>query len=91
MDLWEILPYVRLINCRFHLFPRLPPNIFFCFSDRQVALFFFLLLSFPLSILQRHHEEGNFFSEYDQSNWFFYKGYYLEGSLSLLCVEELIH
>jgi hypothetical protein len=39
---------------------------------------FFLLLSLPLSVLQWHHEGGNIFSEYDQFNWLFYVGYYLE-------------
>ena len=30
-----------------------------------VFFFFFLLLSLPSSVLQWHHEGGNFFSEYD--------------------------
>ena len=60
----------------FHLFryqiPTLAHNIFFCFSNHQGAVFFFfLLLSIASSILQWHHEVGNFFSEYDQSNWLF--------------------
>ena len=33
-------------------------------------MFFFLLLSLPSSDLQWHHEEGNFFLEYGQPNWF---------------------
>jgi hypothetical protein len=36
------------------------------------------------TMFQWYHEEGNFFLKYDQSNWFFYVGYYLEVSNSLL-------
>ena len=96
-DLWKIfiLPYVGLINSRFHIFQSsnlLSPNIFFCFSNNQGAVFFFfLLISLASSVLQWHHEEGNFFSEYDRSNWLFYVGYYLEVSSSLLYVQELVH
>ena len=50
----------------------------------------FLLPSTLPSVLQWHHEGGNFFSEYCQSNWRFYIGYYLEVSSSLLYVQELI-
>ena len=81
--------YVRLINGCFYLFldlefPPLGPNIFFWFSNHQGAVFFFfLLLSLPSSVLQWHHEGGNIFSEYDQSNCLFYVGYYLEVSSSL--------
>jgi hypothetical protein len=53
------------------------------------VFFFFLLLSLPSSVLQWHHG-GNFFSEYDQFNWLFYLGYYLEVSSSLLYVQELV-
>ena len=49
-------------------------------------MFFFLLLSVPSSVLQWHHEEGNFFSEYDQCNWLFYVRYYLEVPSSRLYV-----
>ena len=35
------------------------------------------------SVLQCHHDGGNFFSEYDRSNWLFHVGYYLEMSSSL--------
>ena len=64
------LPYVRLINCRFLLFrssySSFSSYIFFWFSNQGAVLFFFLLLSLPSSTLQWHHEEDNFFSEYDQ-------------------------
>ena len=33
----------------------------------------------------------NFLSDYDQSNWVFYVGYYLEVSASLLYVQERVH
>ena len=77
--------YLCLINCRLHIFnlqlPHLAPNIFSCFSNHLGAVFFiFLLLLLPPSLHQWHHEGGNFFWEYDQSNWLFYVGYYLEVS-----------
>ena len=69
--------------------PPLAPSIFFCFSNHQGSvLFFFLILSLPLSVFQWHHEKGNFFSEYDQSNWLFYVGYYLEMFSSIFYVQE---
>ena len=43
------------------------------------------------AVLQWHHEGGNFFSEYERSNWLFYVGYYLEVSSSLLYGQELTH
>ena len=71
--LWKIT-YVRLINWSFHFST-------FCFLIYSQYLLLFLkslrscvLLStllHPSSVLQRHHEEGNLFLEYDQSNWFF--------------------
>ena len=97
MDLWKrFLPQVRLINCRFHFFDlQLPPfalNIFSCFTNHQGAVFFFsLLLSLPSFLIQCHHEGGIFLSEYDQPNWLFYVGYYLEVSSWLLCVQEFLH
>ena len=70
--------------------PPLAPKIFFSFSNHQGPVFFlFLLLSLPSSVLQWHHEGGNFSSEFDRSNWLFNVGYYLEVS-SLLYVQELI-
>ena len=54
------LPYVQLINCHFHLFDLQlspsAPNIFFCFSNHQRAVFFlfFLFLSLQSSVLQWH-------------------------------------
>ena len=39
--------------------PPLAPHIV-CFSNHQGAVFFFLLLSLPSSVLQWHHEWGNF-------------------------------
>ena len=84
-DLWKLLPYVWLINCGFHLFrssaSSFSSQYFSCFSNHLGAVFsfFFLLLSLPSSVLQWHHVEGNFFSEYDQCNWIFYIGYYLGG------------
>ena len=99
MNLWNItcITYVRLINCRFHLFcylqlPSLACNIFLCFSNHLGAAFlFFLLLSLPSSVLRWHQEEGNFFLEYDESNWLFYAVYYLEMSSSVLYVKEFVH
>jgi hypothetical protein len=41
---------------------------FFCFPNHNGPVFFFLGLSVPSSVFQYHHEGGNFFSEYDQSN-----------------------
>ena len=68
------------------------PNIFSCFTIHQGAVFFFsLLLSLPSSVLEWHHEEGNVSSEYVQSKWLFYVGYYLEVSSSLLYDQELVH
>ena len=57
-------------------------------KSSKTVFFFFLLLSFPLSVLQWHHDGGNFFSEYDRSDWLFNVGYYLEVSSSLLYVQE---
>jgi len=72
--------------------PLLGQNIFFCFSGHQGSIFFFfLLLSLTLTVLQWHHEESNFFSEYGRSIWLFYVWYYFEVSSSLLYVQELVH
>jgi hypothetical protein len=53
------LPFIRLINCRFHLHLQLPPLgkcVFSCFSYHQGAVsFFFLLLSLPSSVNQSVH------------------------------------
>ena len=82
-------PYVRVINCRFHLFLSSPSFFSFqyllLFLQEDVLFLFYLLLSIPLSVLQWHHEEGNFFSEY----WLFCILYYLVVSPSLLYVQEL--
>ena len=91
---YVFLPYVGLIH--FHLFylqlPPLAPNIFCCFSNHQGAVFFFFLLLFlQSSVTQWRNDGGNFFLEYDQSNWLFYVRYYLEVSSSLLYVQELVH
>ena len=59
-------------------------------SHQGAVFFFFLFLSLPSSTIQWHHEGGNFFSEYDRSNWLFYVGYYLAMSSSLLYIQELI-
>jgi hypothetical protein len=82
--------YVQLMNCRLNLFRSSASSfssqyLLLFFSNHLGAVFFFfLLLSLPLFVLQWHYEGGNFFSEYDQSNWLFYIGYYLEVSSSLL-------
>jgi hypothetical protein len=53
-------------------------------SFASFSVFGFLLyyvvpnIFFCFSYRQRHHEEGKFFSEYDQNNWFLYVEYYLE-------------
>ena len=87
--------YLRFINCRFHFFdlqlPPLAPNIFCFLNHLGAVFFFFLLLSLPSSALQWHHEGGNFFSEYDRSNWLLCVGYYLEVSSSFLYVQEFVH
>jgi hypothetical protein len=49
------------------------------------SLWSLLHLQFP----NLYHEEGNLFSEYDQSNWLFYVGYYSLVLSSLLYVQEL--
>ena len=98
MDLWKItcISYTCVINCYFHLFdlqlPSLASNIFY-FSNHQgtIMFLFFLLFSLMPSVLQWHHEEGNFFSEFDQPNRFFYAGYYLEAFSFPLYVQELHH
>ena len=50
---------------------------------------FFFILPFSLlsPALQWHHREGNFFLEYDQYNWLFYVGWYLEMSSSLQYIQ----
>ena len=47
-------PYVQLDKMLFPLFfPPLAPNVFCCFSNHEgAALFFFLFLSLPSSVLQ---------------------------------------
>ena len=79
--------YVRLMNCRFHLFRSVDSSfsseyVLFLNSSRN-CFFFFLLILFPSTVLQWHHEGGNFFSQYDQSNWIFYVGYYLRCTKAL--------
>ena len=67
------------------------------FSSQYLLLFLkssrscVLLLPTPFTsvICQWHNEGGNLFSEYDQSNWLFYVGYYLEVSSSILYIQEL--
>ena len=74
----DILPFPYLFDLQL---PPLASNIVFFFIIHQGAvffIFFFLLFSLPSSVLQWHHEGGNFFSEYDRSNWLFYVGFYLE-------------
>ena len=66
-------------------------NIVFCFSDQQRTELLLLLLSLLSSVLQFHREEGNFFLEYGQINWFYYAEYYLKAFSSLLFVRELLH
>ena len=53
----------------FSLHP-LSPNIFFCFSNHQGAVFFFfLLLSISSFVFQWYREGTNFFLEYGQFHW----------------------
>ena len=64
------------------------------FSSQYLLLFLCVFLPTPFtSVLSpsMHHEEGNFFSEYDRSNWSFYIGCYLDMSSSLLYVQEIIY
>ena len=98
MELWKIcslfLPCLGLINCRLHLFRSSASSIIFsCFSNHQGAVFFFFffffpLLSLPLSLLQEHHDGGNFLAECDQSNWLFYVRYY---TILYVYGQELVH
>ena len=70
--------------------PPLTPDIFFCFSNHQVAMILFLLLlSLPLSVLQWHHVDGNCFSEYNPSNRLFYIGYYYKCPLISYTLKNL--
>ena len=96
MDLWKIIPYVWLKNCSFHLFRSSASS----FSSQCLLLYLksfkscVLLLptSFTFIIcLSIAYKGGNFFSEYEQSKWLFYLGYYLEVSSSLLYVQEFPH
>ena len=66
--------------------PPLAPNIFYFSNHQETVFFFFFFLLLPLqsSVLQWHHEQGNFLSEFDQSNWLFYVGYYLEAFSPIL-------
>ena len=59
------------------------------YDSTLVIMICVLILHTPYkssSVLQWHNEEGNFFSEYDQSNWLLYVGNYLQSSPSLLYV-----
>ena len=54
--------------------PPLAPNIFFCFSDHQVALFFFLLLSLQPCVLQWQTRSWGYFTSgifYVRKNYHF--------------------
>ena len=94
---WYVfIPYVRLINCRFHLFRSSAVS----FSSQYLLLFpkssrsCVLLLPTPFTSVicsSTDHERGKFFSEHGQSNWIFLKvGYYLEVSSPLLFVQEIV-
>ena len=73
--------YVRLTNCCLHLFRSSASSftsqylLLFLKSSRSCVLLLLPTLLLPSSDLQWHHEGGNFFSEYDRSNWLFYVGY----------------
>ena len=77
--------YLFLVFVSIYFNLQLPPlatSIFFCFSNDQGAVFlffffFFLFLSVPSSVYQCHHEGGDFFGKYGQSNWRWCLGYYL--------------
>ena len=80
--------YIRLINCRLLLFQSSASSfisryLLFLKSSRSCVI---LLPTTFTSVIcpSMHHEGGNFFSEYDRSNWLFYLGYNLELSSSLL-------
>jgi len=77
----------------FFNFPLTPlsPNIFFCFSKHQGAVFFFFLLLLLLSSVLLHHKGGNFFLEYSKSNWSFYIGYHFKISCPFLYFQVLVH
>jgi hypothetical protein len=70
-----------------------------CSTDKTVVSIFSQIINELCSssysfhfhhVLQWHHEES-FFSKYDQPNWLFYIGYYLEVSSSLIYIQELLH
>ena len=78
-----------MTNSRFHL----PRSSSFSFSSHNLlllmssrtAFFFFLLLTLLSSVFQWHHEEGNSFLEYVQSNWLFsdvFKNFFISTSSS---------
>ena len=57
-------------------------HLLFLKSSRSCVL----LLPFPFTsscVFQWHHEGDNSFSEYNQTNWLFYVGYYLKVSYSI--------
>ena len=62
-----LLPYVRLINCRFHVFR----------SSASSFIYQYILLFLKSSVFQWHHEEDKLFLESIQSNWLFYEGYWV--------------
>ena len=88
--------FVESVFCRLHLFLSSASSfssqyLLFFLKSLGAVFFFFLLLFLPSSVLQWHHEGGDFFSEYNRSNLLFYVGYYLEVSCSLLYGQELVH
>jgi hypothetical protein len=81
--------YVRLINCRFYLPPSQYLLLFLKSSSSSIVL-----LPTPFTSVicpSMASKGGNFFSEYDRSNWLFFLGYYLEVSSSLLYAQERVH
>ena len=64
-----LFPYVSVIVVSVVLDLQLPSLVldnFICFSNHRGAVFFFLLISLPLSILQCRYEKGNHLIVYKQ-------------------------
>ena len=60
----------------------LAPNILFCFSNHQGAVFFFLLFSHPSSVLYWHKKVTISSQNMTNPIFFFCVGYYLEVEVS---------
>jgi len=96
MYLWNkfvFIPYVPWIKRNLHIFSifgfllEIPISSSVSQIIKGLYSYFFRFLLLPSSILQLHHEEGNFFLEYVQSNWLFNAWYGLKASSSILFVQ----